>query len=324
MKAVRLDEYGPAENFKIVDVPIPEPGENEVLIKAEAAGLVFADTLMRRGDYLNLPPSIPFIPGREVAGIVEKVGAKVTNVKPGMRVTALMHTGGYAEYAKVYAKDVIRLPDRVSFSQGLVYQINLRIAYLAYYTFGKIQPNTTILLHAAAGGIGSLITQVAKRRGNNVVIALSSSEEKLEYCRSNGADYLINYRTTDYVEEVLRITCGKGVDVSLNSVSGETLEKDIRAIRPLGRLVIYGYAGGKGSVNQSDMVVLKSLTVNHFSVYTVMEREEYRQATDFLENWLHTEELIAVTKTFRLEEITAAHHWIESQRSYGKVILVMK
>ena len=156
------------------------------------------------------------------------------------------------------------------------------------------------------------------------MIALSSSEEKLEYCRTNGADYLINYRTTDYVEEVLRITCGKGVDVSLNSVSGPTLEKDIRVIRPMGRLVIYGYSGGKGFVNRSEMVVLKSLTVNYFSVYTVVEREEYRQATDFLENWLHTEDLISVTKTFQLEDITAAHHWIESQRSYGKVVLVMK
>ena len=100
MRAIQLDQYGPAENFKVVEVPIPEPGENEVLIKAEVAGLVFADTLMRRGDYLNLPSSLPFIPGREVAGIVEKVGKKVTSVKPAMRVTANMHTGGYAEYAK--------------------------------------------------------------------------------------------------------------------------------------------------------------------------------------------------------------------------------
>jgi len=320
---VRLEEYGPVENLKIVDIPIPEPAEDEVLIRVEAAGLVFADSLMRRGDYINLPSSLPITPGREVAGIIDKVGGKVTNAKPGMRVTAHMHTGGYAEYAKASVKNVIRLPDRVSFLEGLVYHINMRIAYLGYYAFGKIQPYETVLLHAAAGGIGTLLTQIAKRRGKNVIIALSSSEEKLEYCRANGADYLINYRTTDYVEEVLRITCGKGVDVSLNSVGGPTLGTDPFAIRPTGRWVIYGHAAGKGFIDPYEDVLRKSLTINVFSVYTVVEREQYRVATDFLENWLHTEELISVTKTFKLEEIRTAHLWLEDQSSHGKIALVI-
>ena len=223
MRAVQLDAYGPAENFKIVDVPIPEPAEDEVLIKVEAASVIFADSLMRRGIYLNLPPSLPFIPGRGVVGVVEKVGAnatdtepdlaarvgtKTTNIKAGMRVMARMHTGGYAEFATASLKNVVCIPDGVSYLEALVYNSNLRIAYLMYYTFGQVQPDETILLHAPAGGIGTLITQIAKRRGNNVVIALSSSEEKLEYCRKNGADYGINYKTSDYVEEVLRVTGG--------------------------------------------------------------------------------------------------------------------
>ncbi len=338
MRAVQLNEYGPPENFKLVDVPIPEPTEEEVLIKVEAASVIFADSLMRRGIYLNPPSSLPFVPGREVAGIVEKVGAKaknfkpdlaekvgakITNIKPGMRVMARIHTGGYAEYATASLKSVICLPDRVSFLQGLVYNSNLRIAYLAYYIFGQIQPYDSILLHAPAGGIGSLITQIAKRRAHNVVIALSSSDEKLEYCRANGADYGINYKKSDYVEEVLRITGGKGVDVSLNSVAGPTLKTDPRVIRPLGRWVIYGSAAGRGLIDIYDTVLPKSLTMSIFSVYTVLEREEYRRATNFLENWLHTEELISVSRTFLLEDVIAAHHWIDEQRSVGKIALVM-
>lgn len=341
MRAVQINEYGPAENFKLVNVAIPEPKEDEVLIKVEAASVIFADSLMRRGIYLNPPRSFPFIPGREVAGIVEKGGRKAGNVKPdiaekvgakgpniraGMRVVASMHTGGYAEYAIASLKNVICLPDRVSFLNALVYNNNLRIAYLAYYTYGQIRPYDTILLHAPAGGIGTLITQIAKRRAHNVVIALSSSDEKLEYCRANGADYGINYKKSDYVEEVLRITGGKGVHVSLNSVGGPTLKTDPRVIKPMGRWVIYGWAAGKGLVDiYDDAIFPKSLTISIFSVYTVREsgREEYRQATDFLENWLHTEELISVSKTFPLEDVIAAHHWIDEQRSVGKIALVM-
>lgn len=338
MRAVQLDSYGPAENFKIVDVPIPEPGEDEILIKVEAASVIFADSLMRRGVYLNPPPSFPFVPGREVVGVVEKlgpkangsesklaglVGAKASGISEGIRVVASLHTGGYAEYAKARLKDVIFVPDRVSSLQALVYNINLRVAYLCYYTFGQIRSCDTILIHAPAGGIGTLITHIAKRRANNFVIALSSSEEKLEYCRKSGADVGINYKSTDYVEEVLRVTGGRGVDVSLNSVAGPTLKKDPLVIKSLGRWVIYGQAAGEGLIDIYEAILPKSIAINAFSVYSVLEREEHRQATDFLLNWLNTEDLISVTKTFPLEDVTAAHHWIDEQRSIGKIALVM-
>ena len=322
MKAVQLDQFGPADNLHLVDIPIPEPKADEVLIKVEIAGIIFADTQMRRGDYVNLP-SLPFIPGREVAGIVEKVGRAVKEFQPGMRVTASMHTGGYAQYATAQEKDVVTLPDRTSFMQGIVVHINLRIAYLNYYLFGKTGPNDTILLHAAAGGIGSLITQIAKRRAQNSVIALSSSDEKCAYCKANGADFCINYRKTDYVQEVLQITDGIGVDVAFNSVGGWTFKTDPHAIKPLGHWVIYGYAAGKDLIDPYEVIMPRSLSISMNSVYTVRDREEYKEATEFMMGWLQTEELGSVSKTFALEDVVQAHHWIEDQHSIGKVALVM-
>lgn len=339
MRAIQLEQYGPPENLKLVNIPMPEPKQGEVLIKVEAASVIFADSMVRRGAYINRSAELPFIPGREVAGTVkqvnfpaqsdgdpsfaEKTGARMTGIKPGMRVAAFLLAGGHAEYAVAPLKDVVCLPDRVSFLQGLVYQHNMRIAFLAYYTFGQIQPNDTILLHAPAGGIGTLITHIAKRRARNVIIAVSSSPEKIAYCLENGADYGINYKTTNYVEEVLRITGGKGVDVSLNSVAGPTLETDPYAIKNLGRWVLYGGAAGYGKIDQFDVVTPKSQTVSFFSVYTVREREEYRQANEFMLHWLHTEELLSVSKTFALEEIADAHHLIDTQQSIGKIAIIM-
>ena len=322
MKAVQLNETGPVENLKIVDVPVPTPAEEEVLIKVEASGIIYPDSMMRRGvAAISIP--LPFIPGREVAGVVEQVGSNVKSIKPGMRVTASMLTGGYAEYAVASSTEVLCLPDRVSYLQGIVYHINLRIAYCVYYIFGQVQPNDTILVHAAAGGIGTLLLHIAKRRGNNVVIALSSSNEKLEYCRANGADHLINYKESDYVKEVLRITKDQGVDVSLNSVGGPTLETDPDAIKPTGRWAIYGHAAGQGLIDPYKHI-LKSLTINVSSIYTYVFREEFQQAGKFVEEWLQNEELISATKTFRLEDVQEAHRMMDEQRVMGKIALVME
>jgi NADPH2:quinone reductase len=241
-----------------------------------------------------------------------------------MRVMGEMHTGGYAEFAKTSEHQVLVLPDGASDLQGLVYFANLRVAYMVYYVFGKVQPQDTILVHAASGGIGSLITQIAKRRNSNVVIALGETDEKLEFCRANGADYTINTERADYVQEVLKVTNGAGVDVSLNSIGGPTLETDPYAIKPTGRWVIYGYAGGKGLIDPYKHA-LRSLSITACSIYTYALREEWRQAMEFLENWLNTEkDLLSVTRTFPIDEVIKAHHWIEDQHSVGKIALVMK
>jgi len=322
MRAVLLEKFGPAENLKIVNLPIPEPAEDEVLIKVQVAGIVFADTQMRRGDYVQIPP-LPFVPGREVSGSIEEVGLEVRGLKTGMRVMAFIARGGYAEYALAKAKDVIALPDHIDHLEGIVYLVNLRIAFLNYFIFGKTQPDEAILIHAGAGGVGTLLTQIAKRRANNTVITLCSTDEKAAYCKANGADHSINYKKRNYVEEVLALTDGLGVDISFNSVGGPTFGTDPLAIRPLGRWMIYGYAAGKDLIDPYEAIMPKSLALSIHSVYTVRDREEYRQATDFLLDWLEKEKLDSVSKTFKLEEIVQAHHWIENQHSIGKIAIMM-
>jgi NADPH2:quinone reductase len=321
MRAVLLKEFGAAANYELHDIPVPEPKDNQILIKVGVAGIVFSDTQVRKGNYVSIA-TLPLVPGREVAGTVEKVGPEVRRIGVGMRVSAYLLAGGYAEYAIADEDSAIILPDRVTWEQAIVHHINLRIAYLFFFTFGKVQPGETILLHAAAGGVGTLLARIAKRRGSdNTVIALSSSDEKLAHCRAVGADYCINYHKSDYVEEVLSITGGKGVDVSMNSVGGKTLETDYLVIRPRGRWLINGYAGGKGLIDPYAFI-LKSLTLSIFSVYTVQNDEDYLLATQFLEEWLRSEKLEGCSKIFRLEDVVQAHEWIEGQHSIGKIGLI--
>ncbi len=321
MKAIQLNGLGSVEHLSVVEVPTPEVGEDEVLIKNKYAGIMYADIMQRKGGYLFQPP-LPFIPGKEVSGVVEKVGSDVKDIAPGMRVMTTVLLGGYAEYVKAFERDIIVLPDNVSFGQGLVYLVNLPVAYLAYAVFGNVQPGETILLHAAAGGVGTMITQIARRKGQNTVIALSSSDEKLAYCKKNGADHGVNYKTIDYREAVLKLTNGQGVDICFNSVSGSTLQTDPLCIKYRGRWVIYGYSGGAGTIDPlGENIITKSLNITSFTTYSVFGTEDQINMYQFLHKWLATENLESPTKTFIMDDIGAAHTWMESQRSFGKIVL---
>lgn len=320
MKAVQVYAFGPAENLKLEDISVPVPGPDQVLVKVMAAGVIFGDVLTRLGTDPRLPDVMPYTPGMEIAGVVEAVGENVTSVRPGARVMSYVPEGGYAQYAVASTAMLVPLPDHVSFGQGLTYLINMPVAHLAYHAFGAVQPGDTILLHAAAGGVGTLITQIAKRRGGNTVIALAGSDEKVDYCRANGADHVINYKTTSYVDEVLRLTDGQGVDVSLNSVAGPTLETDPFAIRPRGRWAIYGYAAGQGMIDPFRHF-LKALTINVSAAYAYMTRPEFGLAQAFMRDWISTEPLTSPSRTFRLDEVQEAHLWLETQASHGKLVI---
>lgn len=325
MRAAYIHEYGPSTNFEIVEVDKPAISAKEVLVKVEAAGIIFSDVIERRGGYGPPAQGFPYAIGWEVAGTIEKLGADVTEFELGQRVGGTFPAGygGYVEYAAVPARTLRPIPARVGFEQALVYLINLPVAYSHYATFGQTQPDETILVHAASGGVGSMLTQLAKRKGNhNTVIALASSEEKLEFCKAMGADHTINYREVDYVDAVKKLTDNRGVDVVFNSVGGSTLATDPKIIKKLtGRWVITGAAAGVAAIDPYAFIY-DSITVRSCSVLTLEGTDEQKKSLRFLDDWLKTEPLIEPTRVFKLTDVAAAHDLLEQQRAFGKIVLV--
>ncbi len=321
MKAALINEYGPNSRFEIREVEKPSPKAREVLIKVEAAGIIFSDVLDKRG--WHGPSSIPFpyTPGWEVAGTVEKLGSEVTEFKVGQRVVGTFTHGGYAEYASVPANTLRRIPDRCSFQQALVYIINLPVAYLHYNTFGKVQPGETILVHGGAGGVGTMLTQIA-RRNNVTVIALASTDEKLEFCKEMGADHLINYRKTDYMEAVKKLTDNRGVDVVFNGVGGSTLAIDPQIIKTItGRWVLIGCAAGAGTIDPYSFI-FRSITLRSCSVLTLEGTQDQKDSRRFLDEWLLKEPLMDPSHVYKLAEINTAFELLDKQHSRGKVVLL--
>ena len=329
MKAVFLDDYGSVENFRVAEAPIPEPGAGQVLIKVEYAGLRWGDIMQRNG----LPSRMrkpPYIPGQEAAGIIESVGDGVENLKPGMRVAAFPLDGAYAEYLVIDAARVSEVPEHVPLEKVLAYPVNLRTAYYLVYEWGKVQEGESVLLHGAAGGVGLLTLQILKRKFKNVnVIALAGSDEKVELCKQHGADHAINYKKENYVDAVNRIVGEKpkglhigppqgGVHVCFNGVSGPTLDTDLSVIRKRGRWVIYGYAGGRNTIN-TEGYGYDSITIMPFSSLAWVGTPEADAANAFVRRWLATEELITPT-VHKLEEMKEVQRAMEEGRTIGKIV----
>jgi len=331
MKAIRLDETGPPENLKLVEVPVPEIGVDGILIKAACAGLIYADCELRRGTYYLGTP-LPYFPGREVSGTIEKVGANVKDWKPGQRVMAMVLSGGCcAEYVHAPTRtyrfpggttfpsaEIFALPDHVSFSQGLVYLINYRLAHILFNSYLKVPSSASVLVHGAAGGFGSVLTMIARANGNTV-IALSRTEEEREFCLANGASYSLDSTVIDYVDEVMAITGGKGVDYSINGVCGETLDQDVHAVKTFGEIVIYGYAGGRSKFNPWEAT--KSVTVKTFSADDFLSGPALTRANEAMYECFDSGMVADVTRTFDLADAASAHALIDSGRVMGKIAL---
>lgn len=331
MKAIRLDETGPPENLKLVDVPIPEIDEDGILIKTEYAGLTYADLEFRRGSYY-LETKLPYFPGREVAGTIEKVGVNVKDWKSGQRIMAMVLSGGCnAEYVQAStlnytfpngitfpAADIMSLPDNVSCSQGLVYLINYRLAHILFHGYIAIPSSASVIVHGAAGGFGSVTVMIARANGNTV-IALSRTTEEVEFCKNNGADYSLNMSEVDYVDEVLKITGGTGADYSINGVSGDTLDQDAHALKTFGEIIIYGYAAGRTSFNP--WAADKSLTVKSFYADDFLGGPSLPNANEAMYECFRNSPLADITRTFELADVAAAHEWIDSGKSMGKIAL---
>lgn len=330
MKAVHLNDYGSVDNFEVVDIPPPSAGPGEILIRVAYAGLRWGDIMQRNGWPSRGRPT-PYVAGQEASGVIEALGEGVEGFSVGQRVIAMPPNGAFGEYAAVPAFTVMALPDAVPFDRALAYPVNLRTAYLMVFVWARVQEGETVLLHAAAGGVGLLALQILKRRFNNVrVIGICSTDEKAAMLKAEGCDHVINRKTQDYVEEVNRI-CGPkatgfmtggeqggGVDVSFNGVSGSTLVTDPQVIRKRGRWVIYGYSAGRGVIDTSPFGY-DGITIMPFSSIAWRGTPEDAAARDFVADWLAREPLIE-PQVWPLEKVAEAEAAMEAGQTAGKVV----
>lgn len=330
MKAVFIDQYGGAEHLRVGEAQKPAPGPNEALVKIEYAGLRWGDVMQRNGLPSRARPT-PFIGGQEATGVIEAVGAEVRKWKPGQRVMATPTGGAFAEYCTVHPARLQLVPDNVPLERMLGYPVNMRTAYYMIYTWAKVQEGDRVLLHAAAGGVGLLALQMLKRDFKNVpVVAIASTEEKLRMLRDEGADYVINRKTQNYVDEVLKIwgpkasgfeTGGQlagGVDVSFNGVSGDTLDTDWQVIRKRGRWVIYGYAAGRGRLDTSKFGY-DGITVMPFSSIAWTGTPEHAAASAYTDEWLRAQRLIE-PQIHPLSDMQTVQRAFEAGETTGKVV----
>lgn len=321
MKAVRVHQFGGPEALKIEEVPLPEPGEGEARVKNEAIGVNFLDIYQRIGRYQGSPP---FTLGQEAAGIVDAVGPNVTEIKPGDRVAYASVQGSYAESAIVPAWRLVPIPVSVDVKEAAAIMVQGMTAhYLALSTY-PLKAGETALVHAAGGGTGQMLVQVAKRCGARV-IGTASTEEKARLARESGADDVIPYTRTDFETEVKRLTNNAGVDVVYDSVGKDTFDKGLNCLRRRGYMVLYG--ASSGPVPPIDPQVLNAkgslyLTRPYIGHYTADRAELLQRANDVF-SWLAAGELkVRIDKTFPLAEVSEAHRYLEDRQSKGKILLI--
>ncbi|MED4988449.1 MULTISPECIES: quinone oxidoreductase family protein [Parageobacillus] len=323
MKVVQFTKYGDPEVLEMVEMERPIPTGRRVLIKVEAIGVNYADTARREGHYV-VPTPLPFIPGAEVAGVVSEVGEDVTSVHIGQRVVALIESGGYAEYVNVDERGVIPIPDELDFQQAVALPVQGLSAYHILKTMGRLEEGETVLIHAAAGGVGTLAVQLAKifRAGN--IIATASTEEKRALAKQLGADAAIDYTKEGWKDEVLEYTNGKGVDVALEMAGGDIFHQTLDCLAPFGRLVVYGVASGQFTRMNPARLMGKNLSVIGFFLPQIMRKSElYQQSLQELLTYVQTGKLIlAIGGVYPLEQAAEVHRLLQSRKTHGKLILV--
>jgi NADPH:quinone reductase len=321
MNAIQVSQVGGPEVLKLVDLPTPEPKPNEAVVQIKAAGVNFIDVYYREGRY---PAPLPFVPGQEAAGIVTAIGSEVTKVRIGERVAYSGVLGAYAEYAAVPVDRLVKIPAQLDFDQAAAAMLQGMTAhYLSHSTY-PIKHRDTVLIHAAAGGVGALLVQMAKNLGARV-IGTAGSEEKAQIARNAGADDLIIYTKQDFETETRRLTEGQGVHVVYDGVGKTTFEKDLNVLRPRGYLVLFG--ASSGPVPPFDLLELTrhgSLFVTRPSLHHyIATREELEQRSDDVLQMIVRGDLqLRIHKTYPLAEAQQAHRDLEGRKTMGKLLLI--
>ena len=323
MKAVRIHNFGPTEDvLQYEEVPVPQPKSGEILIKVEAASLNRADLSLRKGAYRISPDQLPVVPGRELAGTVEKFGDAVGEFSVGDRVVAYPSLGGYAEYAIAKATEVRPIPRSLTTREAAAIPTTFLTAWFGLKTDGSLKAGEWLLVQGGSSGVGTAAIQIAKR-WNAKVIATTGSEEKARRLRELGADVTIVVSQQDFLPEVMRATDGRGADVVLEMIGGEVYEKSLHALAPGGRLVSIG--GAFGAIPEQPPALSEGRKATRFSItnYLKEKPDDFKQLDEILQLVSDREFRVIIDKTFPLAETRAAQRYLEGREHFGKVMLAM-
>ena len=319
MKAIRVHELGGPDVLQYEEIPLPSPGPGQAVVKVEAIGLNFIDCYFRAGVYKT---TLPFTPGMEAAGTVTATAPGVTEVRTGDRVAYAPHIGAYAEYAAVPAERLVKLPSGMDSHLAAATMLQGMTAhYLAISTY-PLKKGDTALVHAAAGGVGLLLIQIAKMRGARV-FGTVSTEEKAALAREAGADEVVLYTEKDFEAEVMRLTSGKGVNVVYDSVAKTTFDKSLNCVGMRGVLALFGQSSGPAPSLDPARLAKNAifLTRPGLGQYTATRAELLQRAGDLFD-WIASGKLkLRISRTLPLKDAAEAHRLLEGRKTTGKVLL---
>jgi NADPH2:quinone reductase len=321
MKAIQFTQTGGPDVLTLTDLPTPLPKAGEVLVRHAAIGINYIDTYHRTGLY---PVPLPYIPGSEGAGVVEKLGEGVTGLTVGQRVAYVMQPGAYADYSSVPADKLVSIPDGMTNQQAAAIMLQGMTAHYLAFTTYPIHPGDTVLVHAGAGGVGLLLTQIARMRGARVITTVST-EEKAQLSRENGADEVILYTQTDFADEVKKLTGGQGVHAVYDSVGKSTFEGSLDSLKPLGMMVSFGNASGAVPPFAPAILSAKgSLMFTRPSLaHYILTRATLLERATALFNWVAAGKLnLQIHPPYALSDAAQAHRDLESRGTMGKLLLI--
>ena len=320
MNAIEVTTFGESDALEATERDVPEPGSGEVRIAVEAAGVNFADIMQRRGHYQG-GPKPPYVPGMEAAGVIEAVGDDVER-EVGERVVAMTNQA-YAEYATADATGLFDVPESMDFAEAAGFPVQFLTAHNTLFEWGELAGDERVLIHAAAGGVGTAATQLASEAGAEI-FATASTAEKLNLAERLGADHPINYTETEFAEEVNELTDGEGVDLVLDGVGGDTTAESLDCLAHFGRMVSYGAASGMPGTPDTASLLFANQRVIGYHLGQAIKRDPSRVlgAVPELTELLTAGDLeVIVGETFPLDDAADAHEFIENRESSGKVVL---
>ena len=322
MRAVICRAWGEVDGLELGEVAAPTPGPDDVLISVKATAVNYADALMTAGRY-QTKPDLPFSPGLETAGIVAACGARVTRLKPGDRVMAILAYGGLAEMAVAPAAETFAIPARMSFEEAGAFPVAYISSHVAIRWQGRLEPGETLLVLGAAGGVGLTAVEIGKAMGARV-IAAASTAEKLSVARERGADDLVNYATEKLTDRVMALTDGKGADVCFDPVGGELFDGALSALGWGGRILVVGFVGGVQQIPANRLLVKnRSAMGTSLRYFRWHAPDKLRASVDELLRWYEEGKLRpCISHRLPLERSVDAIKLLTDRRAFGKVVVV--